>query len=213
MSLQKKFVLFGFVSAVLPLLLLVFLNMRLTSQFMSSQLESQAQTALLETNNLIKNRIDPIFSYSYLVIGNPVLSLALKEGNGKVLRNLSQTIQKGLGLDILEVCDMDGKLVYSIEDEKNPLSAGFSRPVVVDLYKKYRRDRTLSVAVMERKPRGIAVQVATVLADDNAYRINGSALMGFYLNQSFLKGIQSVIQAQFILFSRDERFEESLGKN
>jgi len=197
---------------VLPLGAFTLLSNRIATHLLQSELEKGAQKILNETNNLVQNKIDPIFSYGFLAISNPVLPMAIRTKNGKILESVSSSIRKGLNLEIVEVIDGSGKIVYS---EENPEQVGFNRlesHFIQRILLNYAEKRSLSTVGIEKRVQGLAIQIATVLPGEVGGSLPGMMLMGFYLDDNFFRGIQAIIDGEFVLFSKNEVYASTLPR-
>lgn len=209
MSLKVKLVLLVAFCVVLPLLVVTFMTTRITSRLLQSELENNALKILTQTNNLVQNKIDPIFSYGFLAISNPVLPLAVRNGNRTILSNVSQSIKKGLNLDIVEVLDGFGRVIYS----ENPMEMGLSRldsHFIQKILLNYGEKRSLSTVGIEKRIQGLSIQIATILPGDVGGTLPAMILMGFYLDDNFFKELQSVIDGEFLIFSKKEVYASTL---
>ncbi|OGR78814.1 MAG: hypothetical protein A3I11_09310 [Elusimicrobia bacterium RIFCSPLOWO2_02_FULL_39_32] len=209
MSLKVKLVLLVAFCVVLPLLVVTFMTTRITSRLLQSELENNALKILTQTNNLVQNKIDPIFSYGFLAISNPVLPLAVRNGNRAILANVSQSIKKGLNLDIVEVLDGFGRVIYS----ENQGEVGLSRldsHFIQKILLNYGEKRSLSTVGIEKRIQGLSIQIATILPGDVGGTLPAMILMGFYLDDNFFKELQSVIDGEFLIFSKKEIYASTL---
>lgn len=214
MSLRIKFVLFGLLCAMAPLVLMTYWTMQIMNKSLQSELEERTQEILAETNVLIKKKISSSFSYSFLAISNPAIPLALQNKNEKILASVSRSMKEGLDLDILEVIDGSGMVVYNAE---NPGQMGMgmnrlSTPFVQQLYRDYQRKKTVALVGMEKRTSGLSVLVGTILPGSAGGHFPGAILLGFYLNDKFLKEIQSIVDAQFVIFSKDEIYAKTFNQ-
>lgn len=205
MLLKTKLFIFGLLCAAIPILLCTYWSAKIASDSLESELHGKSREVLAQVNALTRNKVVSLFSYSFLALTNPALPSAVQHRDWKLLAHTANTIQSGLRLDILEIIDDKGILVYNAEE---PLKVGgdrFAVPFVRGLFEDRRSKPDVSAIGIENRPRGVAVEIATILPKTTAVSsLPGAMLMGFYLDDLFFAEFKKVIHADFCLFRNQE---------
>lgn len=201
MLLKTKLFLLAIVCALLPLSLSTFWAARVASEAIEQELIQKSRDVLEQTNLFTKTKIESIFSYTFLAVSNPALPLAIEKLNWKLLNHVSGSMEKGLKLDILEIIDGTGHLLYSKEDTAG-VAAGRTSSIIAQklLSRQGSRGSEVSMVGLENRKRGVAIVVATMLPKISMSR-SSVMLMGFYFDADFFGEIGGVQKADFCLLS------------
>ena len=196
MLLRTKLILFAALCAFLPTMLSTYWSARTISESIETELSGKGLGILDQVGKLTEERIESIFSYSFLVMGNPALPLAIEKKSPELIASVAGSIEKGLNLDLLEIADSRGGLLYSAEGRR-----GIPSPIVGKAFGQAAasgRRSLLGLEIMEGK---VAVEVATLLPSLRG-PFSGVVVMGFYLDDKFFGDIKEVMRSDFCLFSK-----------
>ncbi len=200
MLLRAKFLFFALLCALVPLTFSTFWSVRVVSDALESELSQKSLEVLDQTNLLIKGKIDSIFSYSYLAISNPVIPLSVEKSNWELLRHVGNSIQKGLSLDILEVIDGNGKLVFSMEEPGLVGQSRLDSPLIKRLLPQHTVRNDVSLVGIGNRPYGAAIEVVTLLPKVTNVK-PGMIVMGFYFDGKFFQEMNQASGVEFCLMS------------
>lgn len=212
MLLRTKLLLFAGFCALIPIILSTFWSARIASESIENELRQRSLEVLNQVSALTRDRIDSMFSYSFLVKSNPALPLAIENRNSRLVSSVSRSIRKGLNLDIFEVMDRSARLVYSAEDTSRIDTNRISTPFISQLFKSGSVNKGSSFLGVEKRSKGVAVEIATLLPS-LSHPYSGAVLMGFYLDDSFFRKMKKVMNADFCLFSGDQVIATTFEEN
>lgn len=211
MLLRTKFLIFALFCALVPLGLSTFWSARVVSDAMEAELKQKSLEVLDQTNLLVKDKIDAIFSYSFLAISNPAIPLSVEKGNWELLRHIGGSIQKGLKLDILEVVNGEGSVVFSMDSPYGG-SRRSASPLAQSLIVQKSRKEDVSLIGIGQRADGAAIEVVTLLPKISNAR-PGVIVMGFYFDGRFFRELNQASGVEFCLLSNGEVVAHTLKES
>lgn len=211
MLLRTKFLLFALLCALVPLGLSTYWSARVVRDAMEAELKQKSLEVLDQTNLLIKDKIDAVFSYSFLAISNPAIPLSVEKSNWELLRHIGGSIQKGLKLDILEVVNGQGAVVFSMDSPYGELNRPAS-PLVKSLMAQRGAREDVSLIGIGSRADGAAIEVVTLLPKISSAK-PGVIVMGFYFDGRFFRELNQASGVEFCLLSNGDIVASTLKES